>query len=171
VSALLLTLSLWIPGAFAARVALLENYHRGQLMRLEPGGQFAHVAIAVRDRYLHAHAAVGVEMTDSLDAFGVNIHVFENPAVPEPTDEQVRRYLRLRYHPRLEWNDNDGTTYSARLVGELLGIAPRPALFQAEIWAGYDAGSTVGLSPDDIHQIITREMGFRLRSCDGQLTH
>ena len=167
----LLALALTSFAPRAATVALLENYFEGKRLELEPGGRFSHVALKVGDRYLHAHQAVGVELTDSLERFGVCIELFENPDVPEPTPEQVREALALRYHPRHEWAAHDGTTYSARLVGELLGIAPRPALYQTEIWTGFRPGSVVGLSPDDIHRVITQDLGFRWRGCEGRLVH
>jgi hypothetical protein len=157
--------------AWAVRIVLLENYHGGRLMQLEPGGRFSHVAIEFKGQWLHAHPArERPEVTDAIEHFGRNPVHLANPEFPEPTDAQVATYLNKNYGYELEWRDGDDTTYSARLVGELLGIRPRPAYFLAEIWGRFVGQGGLGLSPDDIFEITTRELGFVLVDpCDNLL--
>ncbi len=87
-----LLLSLILSGAssWAARIVLLENFHRGQLMQLEPNGRYSHVAIGYGRYWLHAHRDIeGVELTDEIERFGRNPLYLENEITPEPTRAQV----------------------------------------------------------------------------------
>src|SRR6266404_5567871 len=153
--AFLMFLNLYLGmNSHAAEVAFLEIHDRnGRPVQLEPGGRFMHVAIRIGDKWLHAHSRAGVELFDDLDEVGNRALILRNRSVPEPTWIDYQHWLGKSFDFRYSWTRPDAT-YCSRLVADLLGVAPLPMEFAAEIWKDHvyreEALGTKGLSPDDL---------------------
>jgi hypothetical protein len=142
----------------AAQVAFLEVIEDGKTVQLEPGGQFFHVAIRYKDKWLHAHTYHGVSLVESLDRYGDNAVVLTNSNVPDPSDELVAKLLGRKFDFSFRWNDPE-STYCTKLVAEILGVPPRPMTFAAPIWQTLPHGNSgeLGLSPDELfHDLVNR---------------
>lgn len=140
-------------------VAFLQvrNYH-GQVVQLEPGGQFAHMAISFKGMWLHAHPLKGVELvsTEKLSKIGVIQEQIELSDIEELDETKVAKFLGKPFDGDYSWNDD--AIYCAELVAKLLGLRPTPMTFDSALWPPqYQALSgKLGLSPDDIYQILSR---------------
>lgn len=77
-------------------VAFLQvrNYH-GQVVQLEPGGQFAHMAISFKGMWLHAHPLKGVELvsTEKLSKIGVIQEQIELSDIEELDETKVAKFF------------------------------------------------------------------------------
>lgn len=124
---------------------------------LEPNGRYHHVAISVGRQWLHAHPWRGVELVDQIGQIGQLsklIHLHGQPAV-QP--EEVRHLIGRPYNLLAPWHSDESYNCS-KLVGQLLGITPRPMTFSGAAWRGIRnlPRGELGLSPDDIHRWLTR---------------
>ncbi|AZZ37217.1 hypothetical protein CIK05_10605 [Bdellovibrio sp. qaytius] len=139
-------------------VAFLElrNYY-GDLIQLEQGGRFAHMAISYKGQWLHAHPLKGVEVVseEKLKKIGQIKETIELPEVEEISEQQAAQYLGKPFDNNYSWTDD--AIYCAELVGKLLNIRPTPMSFDASFWPDqYKAlNGKLGLSPDDIFQILS----------------
>jgi hypothetical protein len=131
-----------------------------QVIQLEPGGQFFHVAIQLADgKWVHSHPYKGVEIVSRLDMIGVPTVVLTKEQWPSVSEEQVKPYLGLPFDFTYNWTDAH-SSYCAKLIGNLLHLEPLAMSFAGEYWQGREhLQSGVGLSPDDIYAIL-KAMGF-----------
>ncbi|RYZ93064.1 MAG: hypothetical protein EOP06_02275 [Proteobacteria bacterium] len=140
-------------------------------MQLEPGGEFAHVAIRIGTRWLHAAPYAGVEFVSELAKIGSDFTILTNGRAQEIKLEEAGKYLGLRYDSSFDWSDTR-SSYCSKLIANLLGIEPTPAHFAASHWRGVGLLRTegaVGISPDEIFQILRKD-GFQPRgvnTCEG----
>ncbi|OQW53662.1 MAG: hypothetical protein A4S09_07090 [Proteobacteria bacterium SG_bin7] len=140
----------------AVDIAFLEmrNY-KGEIIRLEPSGVFAHIAISYNGAWLHSHPHRGVEIisTENLETMGKVKEIVHLTEFPEITEAQVQTFLNKPYDPEFSW---DGSRiYCAELIGKLLGIPPQSMTFKADYWRGrlqHLLVGGLGLSPDDIYK-------------------
>lgn len=141
----------------AVDVAFLEvRNHQGEILRLEPGGRFAHVAISYGNKWLHAHPLRGVEVISEEELMKIGeiksvVHLTDKPEI---TPAQVRPFLGKPYDDEFSW-DND-KFYCSEILGILLGIPPEPMTFQSEYWRNRykHLEGKPGLSPDDIYRYL-----------------
>ena len=136
------------------QVAFLEVYNKnGELVRLEPGGRFAHVAISYKGGWLHSHPPYPVQWVPSLEAFGTVAEIIEVHHYPNYFEDYLARQIGKASSLESEWNDKD-STYCSKLVGKILGIPPRPNNWDAPIWRENPLSvyPLWGLSPDDIYE-------------------
>lgn len=163
----LLAVLLFIPTfSFAAiDVAFIEvkNYG-GQVVRLEKGGQFAHIAISYQGQWLHSHPLRGVEVVsqDVLEEIG-SIRAFVTISDKESLNKaQVETFLGKPYDPEFSWGDEK--MYCSELVAKLLKIEPEPMAFESAVWSqhSHQLRGQLGLSPDDIFRIL-KQRGYRFQ--------
>lgn len=156
-----------IPDARAeVRVAFLElRDSRGKLVQLEPGGRFAHLAISVGEKWLHAYPGQGVSFTtlEKLEKIGTVAEILVLRERAGLREGDAAAYLGKAYDRRFSWDDSQ--IYCSELVGKLLKLEPEPMSFQADHWkesplAGQARGA-LGLSPDDIFRLLQSEAGER----------
>lgn len=144
------------------RVAFFRMYSStGELLRLEPEGQFFHMAVQLADgQWLHSHPAKGVEIVPRLSAISSRAVVLTNEMWPSLTLADVQPYVGLPFDYRYNWSDSK-SSYCAKLVANLLNIEPLPMTFADEHWKGSQQASLtgLGLSPDDLYRILGT-MGF-----------
>jgi hypothetical protein len=141
-------------------VAFLEikNYF-GQVIELEDGGHFAHIAISYKNGWLHAHPIRGVEWvsTSDLEKMGkINAIVkLENTA--NLTFQDIEMFVGKSYDPDFSWSNDK--IYCSELVGKILRIQPQPMNFISKIWSQkYKShNGELGLSPDDIFRILKQQ--------------
>lgn len=152
-------------------VAFIEvrNYH-GEVVQLEPDGQFAHIAISYKNGWLHAHPIRGVELVDrtEIEKMGLIKKIILISEQNNLNKKNVNRFLGKPYDSDFSWSDNK--IYCSELVAKLLNLKPTPMTFDSEIWL--DKQSTtrdkLGLSPDDIYkELVQRESKSQVsKSCD-----
>lgn len=128
----------------------------GKLLRLEPDGQFAHIAISFEGKWLHSHPYRGVEAisTAELEKIGT---IKEVLTVFEPAELDralVKKFLGKPYDRAFSWSND--SIYCSELVGKLLKIEPKPMHFAADVWPQQfqKFRGLLGLSPDDIYKIL-----------------
>ena len=139
------------------KVAFLEFYTAdGELISLEPGGRFGHVAISYRGGWLHSFPPRPVEWVPDLEPFGHVAKILEITHAPNYHDDFIRREIGKVSTIDSEWDDQD-STYCAKLIGKILGVPPRVNLWDAPIWREKprEVYTLWGLSPDDIYQHLT----------------
>jgi hypothetical protein len=145
----------------------------GNIISLEDGGQFYHIAIKTEDGWIHALPYFGVTLFHDLSSIHPPLAlILKNPDLPPLTRKEYKPYLKIPFDSEFTWSDPK-KTYCAKLVGNLLDIAPLP-MKNTEIKDQYnpalqDQNYTVklkdsyGLSPDDLYKILTRERGFKIQ--------
>ncbi|MCB9025868.1 MAG: hypothetical protein H6625_06095 [Bdellovibrionaceae bacterium] len=142
------------PGGEKVQIAFLEFYNQeGTLVSLERGGRFGHVAISYKGGWLHSYPPRPVEWVPDLNSFGVVSEIFDVYHLPNYNDEFFAKELGKISTIDSEWEDTE-STYCAKLVGQILGIPPRPNKWDAPIWRQQELEtySEFGLSPDDIYE-------------------
>lgn len=164
--ALILIVALSVVGEFAEATIDVAFFRfrdaRGQLVQLEPGGEFAHIAIRVGSRWLHARPYAGVELVDDLRTIGSDWVVLVDDRAKQIAQSDIQKYLGLSYDSTFDWSDPD-SSYCSKLVANILAIEPTAALFEAEHWRKRGIptkADAVGISPDEIFHIL-RSRGFR----------
>ena len=128
----------------------------------EWGARFEHVAISVGSGWLHADSPDGVSYVARLESIGVPSVVLANQALPDFEIERVRALIGLPYDRHFRWDDRE-SSYCAKLVGQLLAIAPSPMRFRAPGWRGIRGlpMGEPGLSPDEVYEVLRRKRDFR----------
>lgn len=153
----LVLLQLFLPLLSFAKVELAFIEIRtpaGNLVQLEPGGRFAHIAIAYGDKWLHAYPARGVEIVTlaELERIGKVADRITLPKVPDLTEAKIAPYLGKPYDWRYSWTNDK--IYCSELVAKLIGMEPTPMNYDGPAWNDRpnpgNAGE-LGISPDDIY--------------------
>ena len=134
---------------------------KGEIVSLEAGGQFVHVAISYYGGWLHSYPGLGVSWVQSVYEIGDPHTILENKDIPALTAKQVTSYFGLPFDKSYRWHPKD-STYCSKLVGQLLNIPPQPMSFSGSAWGEVmvKGKGRVGLSPDDLYQELPK-MGFK----------
>lgn len=143
----------------APQVAFIEvRNHKGDLVRLEPGGRFAHVAIRYRGLWLHTHPFRGTELTTTkeIEKIGRIIEVIEAKGFPDLNPKMVEGLLGRPYDSEFSWDDE--RLYCSELVAKLLLIAPRPMYFDPKLWPEkyWRRNGEPGQSPDSLYLMMAK---------------
>jgi hypothetical protein len=149
--------------AFAAEVAFLRGRERdGSYVELEKGGMYAHVAIRYGNGWLQAIPMGGVVLTPGFGSEWIEPVLLVNEAEPEPSQENVLRFLHKPYDGRYNWSD--AAIYCSELVGKLLHLVPEPMRFDGQHWRsrGDLPWGEPGLSPDGIFRRLINS-GWKIR--------
>ncbi len=143
----------------AIEIAFIElRNHEGQVIQLEPGGQFAHIAISYQGQWIHSYPFRGVEIIskENLEKIGAIKSILTVSESQDLQEEQVNRYLGKRYDSEFSWSDDK--IYCSELVGKLLNMIPKPMKFKSKFWSQSSqfvkSQNGGGLSPDDIFQYL-----------------
>jgi hypothetical protein len=133
--------SLWVGLSFASvvkaqtRVAWLEIKDKsGTPVQLEPDFYYAHVAIGIGNRWLHAHPNRGVELVDreTLNSLGEIQEILASEDENEKYLNQIENYLGKPFDSEFDWSDEK--IYCAELVAKLLNVPPSPMHFDNKYW-------------------------------------
>lgn len=136
---------------------------QNNVVQLEPNGEYAHIALSYKGQWLHVHPYRGVELVSSgeLAQMGI-LDVITLTDKNEPSESKVKSVLGQPFDREFKWKGNKN--YCAKLVGQMLDIAPRPMHFEADIWKTVNPLKNTrapmfsdewGLSPDDIfHELM-----------------
>lgn len=162
--------------AFSARptqaleIAFLRLQQRnGQLIYLEPGVPYSHVAISYRGQWLHTSPAKNrVEIVATLAEIGGVEIILSNPDAAELQPAQVEPWLGLPYDREYDWSNND-KLYCTELVAKLLGIPPSPMAFDAFLWPAHylTKNGLPGLSPSELFaELAIRNYRTRTTTCE-----
>lgn len=141
------------------QVAFFEMYdQKGELVQLEPGGRFFHVAVEVEGGWLHTHSYYGVQLVPELSeirGYGQVADVLTLMSKPVPSVQDYEKYLGRPYDRQYDWSDSS-ELYCSELVRKLLDIPPpsEPMTFSSRYWIDSVIlpvlpEGKVGASPDD----------------------
>lgn len=136
-------------------LAFFEFYdYRGNLIQIEKGGRFSHIAINNGDFWLHAHPAKGfVEAVPSLkdmNFYKAKVYIYENDYL-NLSSNALREYIGVKYDRQFDWNNR--ALYNSELIAIILKIQPQPMNFNSQFWNGQLnlPNGQSGISPDDIY--------------------
>ncbi|MCB0390310.1 MAG: hypothetical protein KDD58_03415 [Bdellovibrionales bacterium] len=137
------------------QVAFLEFYNNGEIVSLEPGGRFGHVAISYKNGWIHSFPPYEVGFTTDLERFGKLAEIIELDAPAAFSEEELINSIGKPTTLISEWHDND-TTYCSKFVGQIIGIPPMRNNWKAPIWQQFPPEEYIewGLSPDDIYNYL-----------------
>lgn len=140
-------------------IAFIElRTQNGQLIQLEPNGQFVHIAISYQGGWLHSHPYRGVEVIsqDILEKIGTIKSIITISELDSLKRNQVEKYLGKPSDPEFSWRDDK--IYCSELVAKLLNIDPQPMTFETAIWPDrfQSLKGQLGLSPDDLFQLLVK---------------
>jgi hypothetical protein len=145
-------------------VAFLEFHKDGERIALEPGGRFGHVAVFNEGQWFHAFPPRHVETIDKLDRFGKLTVILELSKDVIVDERFLMNELGKETTVQSEWSD-DQTTYCSKLVGQFLGLSPKPCDWSAQHWEQVPLNkrpnTRQGLSPDDIFEALVRSPHLR----------
>lgn len=134
----------------------IRNY-KGDVVQLEPGGRFAHVAISYQGMWLHAHPYRGVEMVtiDKIRQIGEIQEWIEISDLEDLEHKKVDKLLGKPFDHGYLWDDEK--IYCAELIAKLIDLQPTPMIFNTEAWPKeYEKlNGLPGMSPDDIFEILS----------------
>ncbi|AFY01224.1 Hypothetical protein Bdt_1528 [Bdellovibrio bacteriovorus str. Tiberius] len=143
----------------APKIAFFEARDaQGNLVTMEKGGRYLHVAISVGDKWLHAHPYWGVQLVNLLSDIGDPALIVTQEAAPDLTEKDIKQYLHQKYDTSYSWAAKD-KTYCSKLLAQILNLPPTPMRFSGSIWKNRNstAPTELGISPDDIY----RELKWR----------
>jgi hypothetical protein len=128
----------------------------GEVVYLEPGFPYAHVALFHRGKWWNAYPGMGVRgMTEKelrrIGKWGPKFSVPE-----ESIQTEISRYDGLPYDSQFGWaNDR---FYCSELVGKALGLPPEPMHFDLKLWPEYYERfeGLPGMSPGKIYEYLSR---------------
>lgn len=134
-------------------VAFLQTRNSDRsLVQLEPNGNFSHIAISYKGKWLHAHPYRGVELVskNELEKMGeikLTIKISNSSSIHPAV---VKSFLGKPYDPSFSWSDDK--IYCSELIAKILNIDPAPMNFDSAFWPQkYKAlQGELGISPDDI---------------------
>ena len=160
---LLLLLSLHFNLNAKTYLAFFEFYdYQGNLIQIEEGGRFSHIAINNGDFWLHAHPAKGfVEAVDSIkdmNFYKAKVYFYENENLILSSNA-LKEYIGVNYDRTFDWNNR--ALYNSELIAIILGIQPGAMSFGSPFWNGQNnlPNGKDGLSPDDIFKQLD-DLGF-----------
>lgn len=157
---LLLFFPFYLQASIKVAFIELRNY-KGEIIQLEPNGQFAHMAVSYRGQWLHAHPLNGVEIISQadLEKIGSIKTIITLLEYDELDIKQVEKYLGKPYDFEYSWGEE--RIYCAELVAKLLNIDPLPMNFESSFWSSNYSSlrGKLGLSPDDLYQHFKRKLG------------
>ena len=138
------------------QVAWLElRDQKGQLIQLESDFYYAHVAIKVHDRWLHANPRTGVEMVTEqrLETLGKIKEILETD-LDELNVEAISGFIHKPFDNEYSWSDEK--IYCAELVAKLLDVAPSPMHFDSKYWNPWfqKYEGLPGASPGKLYQVL-----------------
>jgi hypothetical protein len=121
------------------RVSWLEvRDSLGNVVHLEPNFDYAHVAIQVGNRWLHAHPNRGVELVSEqvLEQYGKIREVWASDDEDEANYlDEIPYYLGRPFDNEFSWSDDK--IYCAELIAKLLRVAPTPMHFDSKLWSSW----------------------------------
>jgi hypothetical protein len=131
--------SLFSSAGFSkTRVGWMElNTQNGKPIQLEPGFYYAHMAIQVGNRWLHANPRSGVEIVsvEQLERVGKIKEILQSQEGQDEFTDQVPFFLNRPFDNEYSWSDEK--IYCAELVAKLLGVAPSPMHFDDNFWPSW----------------------------------
>jgi len=145
------------------QVAFIEiKKPNGRILQLEPNGQYAHIAISYRDKWLHAYPYTGVELISrsQLEKIGTIRSIVTISESDELEEAQIKKFLGKPYDSQFSWGDD--AIYCSELVAKLLDLKPQAMLFGSDFWPDrfQSLKEDLGLSPDDVFYIL-KVQGYR----------
>lgn len=151
----ILCFPLFVQASIEVAFVEVRNYY-GEIVQLEPDGQFAHIAISYRGYWLHAHPLRGVELVSlsQLRKMGEVKLIAQVDEMKDITVDQVLSYLGKPYDSDFTWGDD--RIYCSELVAKLLSIKPQSMNFKSDAWGVHfrSKSGQIGISPDDIFGIF-----------------
>lgn len=139
----------------ASRVAFFELRQKdGQLIPLEQGGHFYHVAIEVPGGWMHAHPFYGVQSVRDIQQLGQLYSIIQTDLNPDWKIAQTQ--VGKKFSLQDPWNDSK-STYCSKLVAQILNLPPT-LMRNGQGW---------GLSPDDLYEILKNRPHLESKSCRG----
>lgn len=117
------------------RIAWIEMRDlKGQVIQLEPDFLYAHVALQVGEKWLHAHPKRGVEVSDlaELVKIGSIKEVWASNKEDDSYLDHVSFFVGREFDSEFSWSDEK--IYCAELIAKLLSIAPSPMHFDEKFW-------------------------------------
>lgn len=152
------------PLGAKTQVAWLElRDSKGQVIQLEPDFYFAHVAIEVNGKWLHANPRSGVELVslEDLERVGKIKEILESDE-DEVDSEGVKFFQSRPFDHQYSWSDDE--IYCAELVAKLLDIAPSPMHFDSKYWSSWfqKYEGLPGASPSKVYQEL-KKRGYHNR--------
>lgn len=144
------------------RIAFLEYpIANGQSLQLEDNGRYFHIAIKYRDKWLHAHPYRGVELIEfsKLKSLGRISSILVIKNLRSLKEQDVIKYLGKDYDSEFSWSDEK--IYCSELIAKLLNIPPQEMSFLSPAWPVHyhRYNGQLGISPDDIYRLITKNKG------------
>ncbi len=151
-------------------IAFLElRTYDGNVIQLEPNGQFAHIAISYQNKWLHSHPYRGVEIisTEALQKIGAIKTVITISKISSLDESLVKSFLNKPYDSSFNWNNDK--SYCSELVAKLLNIKPQIMKFEATFWPKKfkNFGGQLGISPDDIFNFL-KSRGYQSHNIKNQ---
>ena len=144
------------------RVGWLElKTPKGETVQLEPDFYYAHIAIQIGNRWLHAHPQRGVEVVsrEKLENFGKIKEVWASDDEDSSYLNKIDFYVGRSFDNQFSWSDEK--IYCAELVAKLLQINPTPMHFDLDFWNQWyqQFEGKPGSSPSKIYQAL-RELNY-----------
>lgn len=138
----------------------------GQVISVEPGGQFYHVAVRYQNsryrnsRYqngwLHAHPFYGVVLEPDIHKVGQLVSVLSlDQNLSDHQLEQIEKEIGKKFSMSDDWSDST-STYCSKLVANILNI--KPTLMKN--------GQGWGISPDDLYHELKAQHFSEKKSCE-----
>ena len=129
----------------------------GEIVALEPNGQFAHIALKYKDWWYHAAPGQGVTRFKTLSESGFsNFEIVELSFDYSLSEEDLFYFLGRPYDREFLWSDT--SIYCSELIAKLLDISPQPMYFDPRIWPSFytEKNGLPGMSPDKIYKMLIK---------------
>jgi hypothetical protein len=139
-----------------AQIVFLElKKPNGEVLQLEPGFRYAHVAILQEGRWWHAYPGVGVRGVSESELRRVGVWGPRFSVPEESIQLEISRYDGLPYDNQYTWKND--RFYCSELVAKALGLAPEPMHFDLQYWPAYfeKFEGLPGMSPGKIFDYLT----------------
>lgn len=163
----------------ALEIAFLEVRGRnGELVQLEPGARFAHVALSCQGGWLHTHPFRGGEVVSrtELEKMGQIAVVVTLPEIDSLSPETVEKFLGKPYDLVFSWDDEKvycselaakavvselilkGLSAQPRIVALIQDLEPKAMEFNSDFWPPHYQAlrGLPGNSPDDVFRALSK---------------
>jgi hypothetical protein len=157
-----------IPQFSSAEIEIVFFQHRdtnGNILSPETNGRFYHSAIKTDKGWLQAAPYSGVIIEKNLNKMTSKIAVIiKNDKLPVLTVKDYGPYLEIPFDFEYRW-ENPNQTYCSKLIANLLNIQPLP-IKNSKVFSQTNKitiNDTIGLSPDDLYNILTTSGGFDIQ--------